>query len=258
MSDAVLTRKVADHVMLVTINRPDARNAVNGEVAQGLERAVLDTEKDPNTWVVILTGAGDKAFCAGADLKAVSQGGSGGLGTAGGGFAGFVHQSRTKPWIAAVNGFALAGGTEIALACDLIVAIEEAAFGLPEVKRGLVAGAGGLYRLPRALPRAIALELIMTGAHFDARRAFGYGLINRLVPRDQLMAEALKLADAICENAPISVRESLGVARQALDLTDAELREVSAVASRKVATTEDYKEGPRAFIEKRAPRWVGR
>jgi enoyl-CoA hydratase/carnithine racemase len=258
MSDAVLTKQVAEHVTLVTINRPDARNAVNGDVAQGLERAVFETEKDPNVWVVILTGAGDKAFCAGADLKAVSQGGSGSLGTKGGGFAGFVHQPRTKPWIAAVNGFALAGGTEIALACDLIVAIEEAAFGLPEVKRGLVAGAGGLYRLPRALPKAIALELIMTGAHFDAKRAFGYGLVNRLVPRDQLLPEALKLAAAICENAPISVRESLAVARRALDLTDAELREVSAVASRKVAATEDYKEGPRAFIEKRAPKWVGR
>ncbi|MEZ5764500.1 MAG: enoyl-CoA hydratase-related protein [Xanthobacteraceae bacterium] len=256
-NDAVQTRQVADHVTLVTINRPEARNAVNGDVARGLEQAVLDTEKDPNVWVVILTGAGDKAFCAGADLKAVSAG-TGGLGTANGGFAGFVHQPRTKPWIAAVNGFALAGGSEIALACDLVVAIEEAAFGLPEVKRGLVAAAGGLYRLPRALPKAIALELIVTGAHFDAKRAYQHGLVNRLVARDQLMPEALKLAQAICENAPIAVRESLSVARQALDLDDAALRDLSAAASRKVAATEDYKEGPRAFIEKRAPRWVGR
>jgi enoyl-CoA hydratase/carnithine racemase len=256
-NDAVQTKQVADHVTLVTINRPEARNAVNGDVARGLEQAVLDTEKDPNVWVVILTGAGDKAFCAGADLKAVSAG-TGGLGTANGGFAGFVHQPRTKPWIAAVNGFALAGGSEIALACDLVVAIEEAAFGLPEVKRGLVAAAGGLYRLPRALPKAIALELIVTGAHFDAKRAYQHGLVNRLVARDQLMPEALKLAQAICENAPIAVRESLSVARQALDLDDAALRDLSAAASRKVAATEDYKEGPRAFIEKRAPRWVGR
>lgn len=256
-NDAVQTSQVADHVTLVTINRPEARNAVNGDVARGLEQAVLATEKDPNVWVVILTGAGDKAFCAGADLKAVSAG-TGGLGTANGGFAGFVHQPRTKPWIAAVNGFALAGGSEIALACDLIVAIEEAAFGLPEVKRGLVAAAGGLYRLPRALPKAIALELIVTGAHFDAKRAYQHGLVNRLVARDQLMPEALKLAQAICENAPIAVRESLSVARQALDLDDAALRDLSAAASRKVAATEDYKEGPRAFIEKRAPRWVGR
>src|SRR5262249_43489861 len=186
------------------------------------------------------------------------QGGGSALGTPQGGFAGLVNRARTKPWIAAVNGFALAGGCEIALACDLIVAIEEAAFGLPEVKRGLVAGAGGLYRLPRALPKAIALELIMTGAHFDAKRAFHYGLVNRLVPRDQLLPEALKLAAAICANAPIAVRESLSVARQAYDLDDAGLREVSGAASRRNAATEDYKEGPRAFIEKRAPRWSGR
>ncbi len=258
MADAVLTKKIADHVTLVTINRPDARNAVNGDVAQGMEKAINDTEADPNCWVVILTGAGDIAFSAGADLKAVSQGGGSALGTARGGFAGLVHRERAKPWIAAVNGFALAGGCEIALSCDLIVAIDEAAFGLPEVKRGLVAGAGGLYRLPRALPKALALELIMTGDRLDAKRALHYGLINRMVPRAQLMDEALKLAAAICENAPISVRESLKVAKQSLDHTDAELREISAVASRTVAATEDYKEGPRAFIEKRPPRWQGK
>jgi enoyl-CoA hydratase/carnithine racemase len=257
MSDAVLIERAADHVMRVTINRPDARNAVNGDVAQGLEAAVKQTEGDPDIWVAILTGAGDKAFCAGADLKAVSSGTAGGLSTPGGGFAGFVHQPRTKPWIAAVNGFALAGGTEIALACDMIVAIETAAFGLPEVKRGLVAGAGGLYRLPRALPKALAIELIVTGAHFDARRAFAHGLVNRLVPADRLMSEALKLAAAIVENAPIAVRESLAVARQAFDLSDAELKAVSADASRRNAQTQDYKEGPRAFVEKRAPRWSG-
>jgi len=187
MTEAVLTKKIAEHVTLVTINRPDARNAVNGDVAQGIERAVNETEKDPNVWVVILTGSGDIAFSAGADLKAVSQGGGAALGTQQGGFAGFVHRARTKPWIAAVNGVALAGGCEIALACDLIVAIDEAAFGVPEVKRGLVAGAGGLYRLPRALPKAIALELIMTGDRLDAKRALHYGLINRLVPRAQLL-----------------------------------------------------------------------
>lgn len=257
-NDAVLTCQVAEHVMQVTINRPDARNAVNADVARGLDRAVTVTERDRNTWAVILTGAGDKAFSAGADLKAISAGSVSGLSTEGGGFAGFVHHPRTKPWIAAINGFALAGGTEIALACDLIVAVEEAVFGLPEVKRGLLASAGGLYRLPRMLPKTIALELIMTGAHFDAKRAFHYGLISRLVPRHRLMPEALRLAMAICENAPLAVRASLGVARQAYDLDDEALREASEVASGKNAETEDYKEGPRAFIEKRAPRWTGR
>ena len=216
MSDAVLTKQVAEHVMLVTINRPDARNAVNGDVAQGHRaRGVRHREGSEHL--------GGDPHRRGRQGVLRRRGPEGGLGrnrrrprTKGGGFAGFVHQPRTKPWIAAVNGFALAGGTEIALACDLIVAIEDAAFGLPEVKRGLVAGAGGLYRLPRALPKAIALELIMTGAHFDAKRAFEHGLVNRLVPRDQLMPEALKLAAAICENAPLAVRASLSVAKTGL------------------------------------------
>lgn len=257
-NDAILMEKIADHVALVTINRPDARNAVNNDVAVGMEAAVQATEADPDIWVVILTGAGGKAFCAGADLKAVSQGGRGTLGTPNGGFAGFVHQPRTKPWIAAVNGFALAGGTEIALTCDMIVASEGSAFGLPEVKRALVAGAGGLYRLPRALPKAIAIELILTGEHFDAKRAYHFGLINRLVPAEKLMEESLKLAGQICVNAPLSVRSSLAVARKAYDHTDAELRKISEEAGMKNMQTEDFKEGPRAFVEKRPPRWVGR
>ena len=257
-NDAVLMEKLSDHVALVTINRPDARNAINGDVAAGMERAVQDTEADPDVWVVILTGAGDKAFCAGADLKAVSGGGRGTLGTPNGGFAGFVHQPRTKPWIAAVNGFALAGGTEIALRCDMIVATEQSAFGLPEVKRALVASAGGLYRLPRALPKALAIELIVTGDHFDAKRAHHFGLVNRLVPNGKHIEEAQKLADAICVNAPLAVRAALAVARQAYDHTDAELRKISEEAGRKNMETEDFKEGPRAFVEKRAPKWVGR
>ena len=168
---AVLFERAGAHVALVTINRPAARNAVNGAVAQGMEAAVRETEADPAIRAVVLTGAGDAAFCAGADLKEVSAGGGAALWTEGGGFAGFVFAPRTKLWIAAVNGAALAGGTEIALACDLVVAAESASFGLPEVKRGLIAAAGGLYRLPRALPRAIALELIATGGRIDARRA---------------------------------------------------------------------------------------
>ena len=257
-NEAVLMSRASERVALVTINRPDARNAINNDVAVGMERAVQETEADPDIWVVILTGAGDKAFCAGADLKAVSQGGRGTLGTPNGGVGGFVHQPRTKPWIAAVNGFALAGGTEIALSCDLIVATEQSAFGLPEVKRALVASAGGLYRLPRALPRALAIELILTGEHFDAKRAHHFGLVNRLVPNGKHLDEAMKLADAICANAPLSVRSSLAVARKAYDHTDAELRKISEEAGMKNMQTEDFKEGPRAFVEKRAPRWVGK
>lgn len=255
---AVLIERLPDHVALVTLNRPEARNAVNGDVARGLEAAIDETEADGDVWVVILTGSGSDAFSAGADLKAVSGGRGNELRTERGGFAGFVHAKRSKPWIAAVNGPALAGGCEIALACDLRVAVPGSRFGLPEVKRGLVAAAGGLYRLPRALPRAVALEMILTGDPIGAERALQMGLVNALAEPAALMEAARALAARIAVNAPMAVRASLGVARLAADLTDAELQAESAKAQQLVAANEDYKEGPLAFIEKRAPRWTGR
>ena len=255
---AVLIERLPDHVALVTINRPEARNAVNGDVARGLHAAIDDTEADDDVWVVILTGAGSDAFSAGADLKAVSTGRGNELRTERGGFAGFVHSPRSKPWIAAINGPALAGGCEIALACDLRVAVPQARFGLPEVKRGLVASAGGLYRLPRALPQAVALEMILTGEPIPAERALQLGMINVLAEREGLLAAAQALSARITVNAPVAVRQSLGVAKSALDLTDAELQGLSAKAQSAVMASEDFKEGPRAFIEKRAPRWTGR
>ena len=257
-NSAVLIERLPDHVTLVTINRPEARNAVNGDVASGLDAAITQTEADPDTWVVILTGAGSDAFSAGADLKAVSGGQGNSLRTERGGFASFVHAPRTKPWIAAINGPALAGGCELALACELRVAVPQARFGLPEVKRGLIASAGGLYRLPRALPQAVALEMILTGDPIPAERALALGMINALAERDGLIAAAQALAARITVNAPVSVRHSLSVARKALDLTDTELQAESARAQQVNMTSEDFKEGPRAFIEKRAPRWVGR
>lgn len=255
----VLFERVGAHVALVTINRPAARNAVNGAVATGLDAAVRETEADPSIRAVVLTGAGDAAFCAGADLKEISAGSGAALWTEAGGFAGFVFAPRTKPWIAAVNGAALAGGTEIVLACDLAVAAESTSFGLPEVKRGLIAGAGGLYRLPRALPRAIALEMIATGGSIDAHRAHHFGMVNHLAPSAAAArAAALALAEAVCGNAPVAVRESLQVARLAADLDDDELRRRTAEARARVMQTEDFREGPRAFIEKRPPVWRGR
>jgi enoyl-CoA hydratase len=255
---AVRLERLPGHVALVTINRPDARNAVNAQVATDLEAAVDVAEADPDIRVVVLTGEGPDAFCAGADLKEVSAGQGHRLSTERGGFAGFVFRERTKPWIAAINGKALAGGAEIALACDLVVAGEHAAFGLPEVMRGLIAAAGGLFRLPRAIPRNVALELILTAGQLDAQRAFQLGLVNRLASKAGLLDEALALAAEIARNAPVAVRESLSIASRANELTEDELRELTRDAFARVMASDDFKEGPRAFIEKRAPRWTGR
>lgn len=257
---AVTVERLPGHVALVTIDRPEARNAVNGDVASGLEAAVDATEADDDIRAVVLTGAGREAFCAGADLKEVSAGCGSALRTERGGFAGFVYRERSKPWIAAVNGKALAGGTELVLACDLVVAVRQAAFGLPEVLRGLIAAAGGLYRLPRAIPPNIALELILTAGQLDAERAHGFGLVNRLVDDVEGLREAaLALAAEIARNGPVAVRQSLRVAREANSgLDEAALRALTRDAFERVAASEDFKEGPRAFIEKRAPRWTGR
>jgi enoyl-CoA hydratase/carnithine racemase len=255
---AVLFQIAEPHIALVTINRPEARNAVNGAVAAGLEAAVDRVENDPDIWAAVLTGAGPHAFCAGADLKEVSAGRGQALWTERGGFGGFVVAKRGKLWIAAAQGHALAGGLELLLSCDLAVAADTATFGLPEVKRSLVAAAGGVIRLPRALPKAIALEMIATGDPISAARAGHFGLVNAVVPAGEVVTAALALARRATVNAPIAVRLALGVARQANDLPEAELWEISNAASRRVRETEDFKEGPRAFVEKRAPRWVGR
>jgi len=255
---AVLFEVIEPHIALVTINRPEARNAVNGAVAAGLEAAVERVEAAPDLWAAILTGAGPVAFCAGADLKEVSAGRGAALATAKGGFGGFVRATRKKLWIAAAQGHALAGGLELLLSCDLAVVAETANFGLPEVKRSLVAGAGGVFRLPRAVPKAVALEMIATGDPIPAARALQFGLVNAVVPASDVITAALALARRVTVNAPIAVRESLGVARIAYDQTESELWEICGAAGRRVRDTEDFQEGPRAFVEKRAPRWVGR
>ncbi|UHC15299.1 enoyl-CoA hydratase-related protein [Methylobacterium currus] len=257
MAGPVLVAHAGEHVAVVTLNRPEARNAVDPALARALAQAVAETEADDAVRAVVLAGTGP-VFCAGADLTVISAGGADDLWTPEGGFAGFVHAVRAKPWIAAVDGPALAGGCEIALACELIVAGEGASFGLPEVTRGLVAAAGGLYRLPRALPKAIALELILTGARLEAARAHALGLVNRLVPPGSARDEAVALATGIAGNAPLAVRESLAVARLAPDVDEAGLRAASAAARARVQASEDYREGPRAFVEKRPPRWSGR
>jgi len=254
---AVLFEVRNQHIGLITINRPHAMNAVNGEVAQGIAQLVDATESNKDIWVVILTGAGEKAFCAGADLKMISQGRGMELSVKGKGFGGLVYAKRSKPWIAAVDGFALAGGTELALACDMIVASERAKFGLPEVTRGIIAAAGGMFRLPRVLPKAIAMEYIATGKHIPVEEAQKYGMINRLVPAGQHIEVAMELATSIVENAPLAVQESLEIARKAYDLSDADLIQLTNEASLRIFQTKDAREGPLAFVEKRKPRWVG-
>ncbi|MBM4266488.1 MAG: crotonase/enoyl-CoA hydratase family protein [Deltaproteobacteria bacterium] len=249
------------NVGIITINRPDARNAVNTAVAQGIEKALDAIEADDEVWVGILTGArAEKGyiFCAGADLKQMSTD-PGGMSTKRGGFGGLVTRERTKPLIAAVDGPALAGGTELALACDLLVASRTAVFGIPEVKRNLVAGAGGLFRLPRKLPRNIAMELALTGRlDFPAERAYHFGWVNVLCEQGEAIAAAKKLAAQICENAPLAVRESRRIMLAATDQPDEVGWKLSGEGMLKMFQAEDFKEGLAAFVEKRAPRWKGR
>jgi crotonobetainyl-CoA hydratase len=258
---AVLT-ELRDHVLVVTLNRPEARNAVNGALTQGLGDALERAQGDPKIRVVVLTGAGDKSFCAGADLRAISRGESlNPPGTEQWGFAGFVNHPISKPVIAAVNATALGGGTELVLASDLAVAAESARFGLPEVRRGLMAAAGGLVRLPEQLPRKVAMHLILTGEPIDAETALRWGLVNEVVPDGRVLDAALDLAEVIAANAPLSVQASkrvaLGIRDGALpaerDAWQANDEEMMALFA-----SEDAMEGPLAFAEKRTPVWKAR
>ncbi|MCL4449013.1 MAG: crotonase/enoyl-CoA hydratase family protein [Actinobacteria bacterium] len=253
-----IQRQRHDKVEVITIDRPEARNSIDGAASQALSEAFDELESDDNVWVVILTGAGDKAFSAGMDLKAFAAGEGGAIAGAKGGFAGFVQRDFPKPIIAAVNGYALGGGLEIMLGCDLVVAAQHATFGLPEVKRGLIAGAGGLIRLPKRVPFALALEMAMTGESIDAKRALELGLINKVVPIEDLLNEALNLANLICANGPLAVRASKRVMRQAVDLPEGEGWLINATAVGEVFSSQDAQEGPIAFAQKRLPVWKGK
>ncbi|TAM91439.1 MAG: enoyl-CoA hydratase [Jatrophihabitans sp.] len=214
-------------------------------------------EADPDIWVCVLTGAGDGAFCAGVDLKEAAQGLAAGFETADGGLAGFVRAPRTKVWIAAAQSHALGGGLELVLACDLAVASESATFSLPEVGWGLIAGGGGVVRLPRTVPRRIAFQMIATAQPISALDAHRFGLVNAVAPAEQVRETALALARQVCANSPAAVRESLAVARRAAGDDESELWAMVAAATRTLSTGPDFAEGPRAFSEKRPPRWVG-
>jgi acetyl-CoA C-acetyltransferase len=256
-SDAAVVSERAGAVLVMTINRPRVRNAINDQVAQGIEAALDAAEADDTVKAVVITGAGDKSFSAGADLKFAAATGGRGMTTERGGFAGIVKRAFSKPLIAAVNGTALGGGFEISLSCDLIVAAEHAVFGLPEVKRGLIAGAGGLIRVGRLLPRPLALEIAMTGEPISAQRAQELGLVSRVVPAAALLDTALSLAELIAANGPLAVRLSKELVTAAPDLTMDEAWARSDALGQQIVQSEDMREGLQAFAEKRRPNWKG-
>jgi enoyl-CoA hydratase len=260
MSDIVLY-EVQGRVALITLNRPDARNAVNGDVAAGVEAAIDRMEEDSEVWVGIIRanteGQDRPVFCAGADLKAINSGNAAALNTARGGFAGFVYRERRKPVIVAVDGLATAGGCEIVLAADLVVATTRSAFGLAEVKRNLIAGAGGLFRLPRAIGQAAAMEAILTGEPIPAERAYQLGLVSRLVAPGEAVTEALRLAEQITACAPLAVWASRKVVLAAAYEDDETLKKLTNEQFATVLQSDDTKEGLTAFIEKRTPHWKG-
>lgn len=248
--------EVQGRVGVIRLDRVEARNAINQEMAEAIEAAIDRLEGDDDLWVGILTHEGP-VFCAGADLKEVAAGNGARLGTKRGGFGGIVLRERVKPLIAAVDGHAVAGGTEIALSCDLRVASTTSVFGIPEVKRSLVAAAGGLNRLPRVLPPAIAMELALTGDTITAERAHHFGMINAVCEPGAAVDEALALAARVNANAPLAVRASRQLVLDAPSLDDREAMRRAAAAMGELADTADFAEGPRAFIEKRAPQWRG-
>jgi len=253
MSEEVLTSE-EDGVLVVTINRPEAKNAMTKAAAEGIAAAMDRLDSDDNLRVGILTGAGG-TFCSGMDLKGFLRGESPSI--EGRGFGGIVQKPPEKPLIAAVEGYALAGGLELMIACDLVVASTGAKFGIPEVKRGLVAAAGGVMMLPDQIPERIAMELALTGDFIDAARAYELGLINRITDGEALVA-AKELAASIVANGPLAVRVSKQVIKQSRGwpMDERYTRQTQLIAP--VFVSEDAREGAAAFAEKRAPNWKGK
>jgi enoyl-CoA hydratase/carnithine racemase len=259
-SDGVALWEQRGHTGIITLNRPKAMNAINSELSTAVGGLLAAADENPQIRVVVVTGAG-RAFCAGADLKALATG----RGVAAEehpewGFGGYVRHWISKPTVAAVNGFALGGGTELVLASDLAVLDESATLGLPEVKRGLFASAGGVIRLAQQIPKKRALELALTGDSLSAADAWALGLVNRVAPAGTALAVALNIAETIAANAPVAVRETKSMIHRSVALPDWDdaAWEANSRAKELVLTSADAKEGPRAFAEKRLPQWLGR
>jgi enoyl-CoA hydratase len=241
-------------ILLITMNRPRVRNAVNQAMSHGIAAAVDLLDADPTLNVGILTGAGE-TFCSGMDLKAFVNGERPEI--EGRGIAGISEAPPKKPLIAAVEGYALAGGCEIMLACDLVVAADTAKFGIPEVTRGLVAGAGGLLRLPKKIPTQIALEYALTGAHFSAAEARSWGLVNRLTQQGGALEGALELAGLIIANGPVAVQATKRIVMESANWSEREAWDKQRSIVDDVLATDDAREGALAFAEKRPPVWTG-
>jgi enoyl-CoA hydratase len=248
-------------ILILRINRPEARNALNPAVIRGIGEGIAEADTDSDIGAVIITGTGDRAFCAGMDLRGFAAGGSGApseedrKGAAG--YSAFIREGSTKPVIAAANATAVAGGFELLLACDMAVVAEDARFGLPEVKRALFPAGGGVF-LSRRIPMAVAYELTLTGETFDAARAYDLGLVNRVVPREQVMDEAVALAETITGNGPLAVKAIKRLVKAAATLPPEEAWELQAELQPVVFGSADAKEGATAFIERRPPKWQGR
>ncbi|GAA1764069.1 crotonase/enoyl-CoA hydratase family protein [Nonomuraea bangladeshensis] len=253
MSDEVLVEE-SGNVAILTINRPKARNAVNGAVARGIAEALDGLDARPEISAYVLTGAGG-TFCAGMDLKGFLTGDLPVV--EGRGFGGLTEAPPKKPLIAAVEGYALAGGFELALACDLIVASAESTFGLPEPKRGLVAGAGGIMRLPRRIPYHVAMEMALTGDHYPASRLYELGLVNRIAEPGKALEEALELARKVAANAPLALAATKKVVIESQDWSLEEMFKKQGAIINPVFGSKDAMEGAAAFAEKRAPQWKG-